>query len=287
MTEERVARRRAAWAVYDDMAATGAYGALLNEAGQVVLAPDGENEAAFFCSVLSGRDRVLDLGCGPGFPGIFLTHCVRAVYGVDASPAMLGQAQRNVATLCIPNICLVRAFAENLPFAGFNFDGIAVCGTLGSVSNPGVVLREMARVAAPGALLASIEQDYRRRLAEGAPREECRLRRDRGYLELQVVQYLTEPYRIRSEHYVLDSASQFAQQFRDLPALLNEGFTATGIRPAHLPPEAIVDTFCEEEAQFDPETLRDACQQTGFDVVEQRTSISYGLPHILSVFRRR
>jgi len=158
-------RRRAAWVGYDEMAATGVYGALLNETGELSLPPDGENEAAFFCSTLAGRDRVLDLGCGPGFPSVVLASSARTVCGIDAAPAMLGKAKEALARLGISNVRLIRAFADKLPFVACAFDGIAVCGTLGSLGNPGAVLRELARVAAPGALVASLEQDFRRRLS--------------------------------------------------------------------------------------------------------------------------
>jgi len=280
-------RRRAAWVGYDEMAATGVYGALLNETGELSLPPDGENEAAFFCSTLAGRDRVLDLGCGPGFPSVVLASSARTVCGIDAAPAMLGKAKEALARLGISNVRLIRAFADKLPFVACAFDGIAVCGTLGSLGNPGAVLRELARVAAPGALVASLEQDFRRRLSEGVPREERRVRRDRGRLELQVVRYLTDPYRIRYEYYVLDPASRSVQRLLECAASRSVETAPTEVSPSDLPREAVVDAFCEEEVQYDPELLRVALERAGFELVKQTTAISYGVPHIFSVFRRQ
>jgi hypothetical protein len=61
----------------------------------------------------------------------------------------------------------------------------------------------------------------------------------------------------------------------------------TEVSPSDLPREAVVDAFCEEEVQYDPELLRVALERAGFELVKQTTAISYGVPHIFSVFRRQ
>jgi SAM-dependent methyltransferase len=275
------------WQAYDRLAAAGDYGLLLNENEELALSADGENEAAFFRAALQGRRRVLDVGCGPGFPLIVLAEGVTAVYGVDASPAMLALARRNVAVLRIPNAVLVRGLIEALPFAEGVFDGFAVCGTLGSVPDPAAVLSELARVAAPGAVVASLEQDFRARLEAGVPREVRWLRRDGEGLTLQVVRYLTDPYRLRDERYMLDPANGFCHRFEANLRLARKERMATGLLPEDVLPEAFLDAFYEEEAQFDPATLRESFGCAGFEAVEQHVAISYGVPHIFSVFRHR
>ncbi|HUT74707.1 MAG TPA: methyltransferase domain-containing protein [Armatimonadota bacterium] len=275
------------WVGYDRMAATGEYGALVNAAGELALSSDGQNEAAFFRSVLRGRNAVLDVGCGPGFPLVVLAHCVTSPCGLDAAPAMLALARATIAALGVRNATLVRGMAEALPFADNAFDGFAVCGTLGSVPDPAPVVRELARVAAAGAVVASIGQDFRHRLSAGKPRGETWLRCDRRGLALQVVRYLTDPYRIWYERHVLDPASDFAQQLLADPELCTAGRIATDLSPRDLPAGAVLDSFCEEEAQFDPETLREVFEQSGFATERQHVALSYGVPHIFSVFRRR
>jgi len=212
-------KRRPAWQSYDEMAATGTYGALLNQAGEIAVPPDGLKEAAYCESVLGTRKRVLDIGCGPGFPLVFLAGCVDELFGLDASPAMVAQAKRNIAALELRNVLLVRGEAEAMPFPESYFDGFAACGSLSSVSDPQAVLAEIRRTASPGALIASLEQDFRRQVAGGVPRVEHWLRHDRGTLRLQVVRYSAAPYRIRTERYVLDRASSFAQQLLADPKL--------------------------------------------------------------------
>jgi len=275
------------WQAYDRIAASGEYGELVNEAGELTLSPDGRREADFFRSALEGRKRVLDVGCGPGFPLIMLTDCVTTLYGVDASPAMLAAARRNVAALGMRSVVLLRALGEQLPFLNGVFDGFAICGTLGSLPEPAAVLSELARVGAPGAMLASIEQDYRRRLAPGAPRVERWLCTQAGALWLRVVRYLTDPYRIRDERYVLYPASDFGRRVLGDPELVRGERKATDLSPEHLPPEVILDAWYSIEAQFDPDTLQAALDRAGFEPVKQWVADSYGVPHIFSVFRCR
>jgi len=279
-------RQRPAWEAYERLAADGEYGPLLNQAGELALPADGEKEAAFFRATLGGRKRVLDVGCGPGFPSVALAEVAGGICGVDASGAMLASAQRNIAALGIGNIYLVRALGEALPFAESSFDGFAVCGTLGSLLNPQAVLSELCRVATPGALAASIEWDFRSRVPEGGPRAEHWLRRGADWLELQVVRYMIQPYLIRTERYTLDPCSDLGRRLIVDLELAEGGRKRTELSPDEVPGEALLDACYEEEAQFDPETLRDAFVAAGFEVLEQRVAASYGVSHIFSVFRR-
>ena len=113
------------WQSYDRIAGTGEYGLVLEEAEGVARLKEYDREALFFRSVLAGRKRVLDLGCGPGIPLLSLANRVGWIYGLDASPAMLELAQQNIAALGIKNATLVRGLAEALPFAEGSVDGVA------------------------------------------------------------------------------------------------------------------------------------------------------------------
>jgi hypothetical protein len=144
----------------------------------------------------------------------------------------------------------------------------------------------MARVAVPGAVTVSIEQDFRYRLSEGAPRVQRCLRRDLRPLALEVVHYLTDPYRIRTERYELDANTAFGQQLLGDSSLSQQERGATDLLPGDIPTDVIVDSYCEEEQQFDPHTLQTAVRDAGFEVAAQHVAESYGVPHIFSVLKR-
>lgn len=64
---------------------------------------------------LGSRDRLIDVGCGPGVIALALAPFVGEVVGVDPDPWMLAEAERHAATLGIANARCVRARAEELP----------------------------------------------------------------------------------------------------------------------------------------------------------------------------
>ncbi|GAB2576586.1 hypothetical protein GCM10027168_06870 [Streptomyces capparidis] len=96
----------------------------------------------------------LDAGCGTGRALPLLREAVGpggAVLGTDVTPAMLREAVRmgrgDVAALALAD-CL------RLPLPGGAVHGVFAAGLLPHVPDPLVALRELARVAAPGARLA-------------------------------------------------------------------------------------------------------------------------------------
>ncbi|MCJ7752247.1 MAG: class I SAM-dependent methyltransferase [Armatimonadetes bacterium] len=284
-------RQSPAWRSYERRAAAGQLdgisGSLVDESGRLALSSDGEKEAEFFRSALAGRERVLDLGCGNGFPLLVLAERVPWIVGLDASPTMLALARKNAALLGLGNVWIVRGVVERLPFAARSFDGMAIGGTLESIADPGPALTELARVATSGAVVASLEQDFRARLAQEDEREQRWFRQDRDGVYLHVRLLLTEPYRVRHDRYLLDPTSEIVRNARRALEHAREGRVRADIAPGELPAGVIHDASREVEAQYDPATLCSAFEAAGFQAVEQEVRESYGVPHIFSVFRRR
>ena len=269
------------------MATRGEYGTPVNAEGVLKLSHDGEIEAEFFRGALAGRRRVLDLGCGPGFPLVVLSGHVGGIWGVDASPAMLNHARRAVSALGISDVECMECLAQALPFRDGFFDGASVCGTLGSVSDPYPVVSELARVCSPGSVVASLEQDFRWRLGDDKPREEQRIRLEEdGNIRVQAVSYLTEPYRIRTEYAVIDRESDTGRQLLASGESSGEVNVSGRLELAEIPDSAVLDAFCEEERQYDPESLQTLFDSVGFDLACQEVALSYGAPHIFSRFAR-
>ena len=108
---------------------------------------------------LSPGERILEVGCGPGFV-LAETKAAALAVGVDVSPKMLHAAASRAAQARV-----VRAAVERLPFSGNRFD-LAYCrSVLHHALEPGAMVREMARVTRTGGRVVindSISSENRR-----------------------------------------------------------------------------------------------------------------------------
>jgi demethylmenaquinone methyltransferase / 2-methoxy-6-polyprenyl-1,4-benzoquinol methylase len=98
-------------------------------------------------------DRVLDVATGTGLVSAELIRqksCT--VVGLDQSPEMLAVARKR-----LPDLELVEASAESLPFADESFDALSFTYLLRYVDDPGATLAELARVVRPGGTIAGLE----------------------------------------------------------------------------------------------------------------------------------
>jgi demethylmenaquinone methyltransferase/2-methoxy-6-polyprenyl-1,4-benzoquinol methylase len=99
-------------------------------------------------------DTVLDVATGTGAVARELIRQKGCrVVGVDVTPEMLAEARRRLG----PEVRLVEAGAERLPFPDASFDGLTFTYLLRYVTDPAATLRELARVVRPGGTIASLE----------------------------------------------------------------------------------------------------------------------------------
>jgi arsenite methyltransferase len=106
-------------------------------------------------------ERVLDVGCGPGFYVAELLAQVGAtgsVVGVDASPQTLALARRR--TQGQDNLALHQADAAALPVADASFDKALSVQVLEYVLDPAAVLGELYRALRPGGRLVLWDVDW-------------------------------------------------------------------------------------------------------------------------------
>jgi ubiquinone/menaquinone biosynthesis C-methylase UbiE len=104
----------------------------------------------------TARGLVLEIGVGSGLNLRFYGPPVDRVCGIDPSPELLRLASKRSADTYVP-VSLIRASAEQLPFANAIFDTIVMTWTLCSIPHPLAALTEMRRVLKPGGRLLFVE----------------------------------------------------------------------------------------------------------------------------------
>ena len=104
---------------------------------------------------LTGGDRVIDVGCGPGNYTRYLAKTAAGglVVGIDASEAMVAAATKRGGS---GNLAYVRGDACSLPFEDAVFDAACSVGVIHMVQRPLIALDEMVRVLAPGGRLVVV-----------------------------------------------------------------------------------------------------------------------------------
>lgn len=96
--------------------------------------------------------RVLDVGTGAGLLAMLYAELGHEVTGLDFSRAMLEQARARAERHGLA-VDFVHGDAEALPFESGSFDVVTNRIVLWSLPNPGVAVREWARVLKPGGKL--------------------------------------------------------------------------------------------------------------------------------------
>ncbi len=109
-----------------------------------------------FAGVAPGM-RALDVGCGPGALAQALAEQLGAAAVCAADPS---QPFVDAARERLPGVQVVRAPAEALPFDDDGFDAVLSQLVVNFMRDPVAGVREMARVARPGAIVASAVWDY-------------------------------------------------------------------------------------------------------------------------------
>ncbi|UDY37860.1 methyltransferase domain-containing protein [Dermatobacter hominis] len=120
-----------------------------------------ENSAGYLLPHLAGGERLLDVGCGPGTITADLAGRVASAVGVDSSADVVAEAERSVADrpeVDRPSFRVADVY--ELPFDDGEFDVVHAHQVLQHLTDPVAALREMARVARPGGLVAARDSDY-------------------------------------------------------------------------------------------------------------------------------
>jgi SAM-dependent methyltransferase len=102
-------------------------------------------------------DTVLDVACGGGIVVCAFAPHVRRATGIDVTPAMLDQAQRLAVEKGLGNVEWRQGDVNSLPFEDGSFTIVVTRFSMHHFADPAAVLREMARVCAPGGRLVVVD----------------------------------------------------------------------------------------------------------------------------------
>lgn len=126
---------------------------------------------------ITAGQRVLELGCGPGY---FTTEAASGaaaagqVVCVDLQPGMIDELRRRLIGPAASSVRPLVADAMHLPFADASFDRAFLVAVLGEVPDQGRALVELRRVLRPGGTVSFCETltdpDY---IREGTLRRAC------------------------------------------------------------------------------------------------------------------
>lgn len=106
-------------------------------------------EAAFDAIGVGVGTRLLDAGCGSGYALVLAVKRGARVSGFDASDGLLG-----VARLRLPDADFQQGDLEQLPYGEDAFDAVTAFNSVQYAADPVAALREIRRVASPGAPVA-------------------------------------------------------------------------------------------------------------------------------------
>jgi ubiquinone/menaquinone biosynthesis C-methylase UbiE len=106
---------------------------------------------------LRPEHTALDVGCGPGTDLPAMAARSGAVIGVDADPAMVGEAARRTAGLAVE---VRQGDAHALPLEDASVDRARIDRVLHLVADPAVVLAELRRVLRPGGRAVLAQPDW-------------------------------------------------------------------------------------------------------------------------------
>lgn len=121
-----------------------------NYTTSAVHASGADLQGLLAAAALSGRERVIDVGCGAGHVTVGLAPTAGHITAVDLTNAMLAQTQAQVTAKGYTNVTVREADVAALPFADGSFDVAVSRYAAHHFADPSAALHEIRRVVVPG-----------------------------------------------------------------------------------------------------------------------------------------
>ncbi|MDP6977795.1 MAG: methyltransferase domain-containing protein [Myxococcota bacterium] len=106
---------------------------------------------------MTGRERVLDIGSGPGHTALLFAPAAQEVVATDPTEAMLDQGRRLARERGLDNVRFECTGAESLPFPDDSFDRVTSRQSAHHYEDITAAMREVARVLRPGGRFVLID----------------------------------------------------------------------------------------------------------------------------------
>jgi SAM-dependent methyltransferase len=105
--------------------------------------------------------RLLDLGCGVGWPAVPLSDGADSLIALDAARLAVRKTRAAARRRSCRNLRVLRGDAAHLPFPDACFDAVSMSNLMNVVRRPSAVAREALRVLKPGGRLVGRVQNFR------------------------------------------------------------------------------------------------------------------------------
>lgn len=227
----------------------------------------GGPDSEWWVYMMEGAHRVLDVGCGFGFPSFYLAKNGFEVVGIDPSPCEIATAERyrREENPSLP-LSYIVTDQDSLPFEDNSFDGTTFSGSVATAGNPEKLVNEVIRVLKPRSKVAFDEEDRALEPKTHPAAEKIMVvRLDKEYylwVESRLSNpYLTRRYMIRIQNIKIDAkfvpqkaagAILPAVKLEDTELTLNEML------------QHAADGDYGEARGYDAFTLRDFVEKMGF-----------------------
>ena len=228
----------------------------------------GGPRAEWWAYMMEGAHRILDVGCGFGFPSFYLASCGHEVVGVDPSPSQIAVAERYRQEEGTSYRLKYQVIEEAiLPFEDNSFDGATFSSSLECVGNPEALMREVIRVLRPGSPVAVDDEDRGSEPKTHPVWEERRINVIDNVATLYVETRVCDPYLDRRYMIRLVEDGKWTGHFRrQAPAgsfSWDVGLEETGLSLEQVLSEAVEGEYGEARG-YDAYTLAEFLEGMGF-----------------------